>query len=95
MSTNFFEDFGIGKLKNGKAHIELDKDFLKIVTIDDEHPMLVFVQPYGPCNGLYVVRGKTGFDVIELNNGKSNIEFGWRVIAKRKGFEDKRLELAK
>mgnify|MGYP000191500637 CR=1 FL=1 len=89
------EDFGSGKLVNGRAHIELDPTFLKTVTINEEHPMQVFIQLYGDCNGVYVVRGKTGFDVIELRDGKSNVEFGYRVVAKRKGFEDKRFEFAK
>jgi len=28
-----------------------------------------------------------------LNNGKSNAHFTYRVVAKRKGYEDKRLEI--
>ncbi len=89
------EDFGSGKLVNGRAHIELDPTFLKAVTIDEKHPMRVFIQLNGDCNGVYVVKGKTGFDVIELRGGRSNVEFDYRVVAKRKGFENKRFEFAK
>ncbi len=88
----WFEDFGSGQLINGKSHIDLDSIFLQTVTISEEHPMKVFVQLNGDSNGVYVVKGKTGFDIIELNNGKSNVPFDYRVVAKRKGFENIRLE---
>jgi hypothetical protein len=88
----WFEDFGEGKLKNGSAHISLDKLFLETVTINTTYPMKVFVQIEGDCNGTYVIPGTTSFDVIELNNGTSNVPFSYRVIAKRVGYEDLRLE---
>jgi hypothetical protein len=89
---NWFEDFGEGELVNGKGHIELDSLFLETVTIDNAHSMKVFVQLEGDCNGVYVSKGATGFDVIELNNGDSNARFSYRVVAKRQGFEDNRLD---
>ncbi|MEO0114597.1 MAG: hypothetical protein ABIK93_03885 [candidate division WOR-3 bacterium] len=88
----WFEDFGEGQLKQGKADIQLDPTFLKTVTISEEHPMKVFVQLNDNCNGVYVKRGNTGFSVIELNNGTSNAHFTYRVVAKRKGYENVRLE---
>ncbi|MBC8232927.1 hypothetical protein H8E77_25575 [bacterium] len=91
---NWFEDFGEGQLVNGRAHIELDPLFLETVTINSQHPMKVFVQLNDDCNGVFVTRGNTGFDVIELQKGQSNAHFTYRVVAKRKGFEDKRLELS-
>ncbi|UCC80274.1 MAG: hypothetical protein JSW64_02630 [Candidatus Zixiibacteriota bacterium] len=89
---NWFEDFGEGQLQNGRAHIDLDALFLETVTINDTHPMKVFVQLEGDCNGVYVSKGSTGFDVIELNKGTSNAPFSYRVVAKRQGFEDRRLD---
>jgi hypothetical protein len=89
---NWFEDFGEGQLVNGRAHIELDPLFLETVTINSQHPMKVFIQLNDDCNGVFVKRGDTGFDVIELQKGQSNAHFTYRVVAKRKGFEDKRLE---
>jgi hypothetical protein len=56
--------------------------------------MKVFIQLNDDCNGVFVKRGDTGFDVIELQKGQSNAHFTYRVVAKRKGFEDKRLELS-
>jgi hypothetical protein len=88
----WFEDFGEGQLIYGKAHVELDSLFLETVTIDENHPMKVFTTLNDECNGVYVSRGRTGFDVIELDYGRSNARFTYRVVAKRKGFEDERLE---
>lgn len=87
----WFEDFGEGQLVNGRTHIELDPLFLQTVTINSQHPMKVFVQLEGDCNGVYVSKGTTGFDVTELKTGTSNVSFSYRVVAKRKGFEDRRL----
>lgn len=89
---NWFEDFGVGQLRNGKAHVTLDPLYQETVTIDQEHPMLVFVQLNDECAGVYVERGAGGFDVIELNGGTSNAEFSYRVVAKRRGFETNRLD---
>ncbi|MEO0097457.1 MAG: hypothetical protein ABIK78_05120 [candidate division WOR-3 bacterium] len=88
----WFEDFGEGQLRDGKADIQLDPTFLKTVTISEEHPMKVFIQLNDDCNGVYVKRGNTGFSVVELNNGKSDAHFTYRVVAKRKGYENVRLE---
>lgn len=86
----WFEDFGRGKLVNGKVHIELDEMFLETVFVDETHPMNVFIQEMGQSNGVYVVTGKTGFDVIEKNEGTSNIEFSYRIVAKRLNYQDHR-----
>lgn len=79
-----FEDYGVGQLANGKAHIDLDPIFAKNVTINDKHPLRVFIQLEGDCNGIYVTnKTQTGFDVIELNGGKSNVSFVYHVVANR------------
>ncbi len=91
----WFEDFGNGKLLNGRANVELDSRFLATVTVDEKHEMKVFVQLEDECNGVYVEKGTKGFNVVELANGKSNAAFSYRVVAKRKGYEDKRLDLLK
>jgi len=55
--------------------------------------MKVFVQVDDHrCEGVAVNRGSIGFDVRELREGTSNTRFAYRVVAKRKGFEDKRLD---
>ena len=90
---NWFEDFGEGKLNNGHCRIELDKFFLETVTINDQYPLRVFIQLEDNCNGVYVKKENTGFDVYELQSGTSNATFTYRVVAKRKGYEDLRLKL--
>jgi len=89
----WFEDFGSGRLVNGKCHIELDPLFLETVTIDADNPMKVFVQLKDDCKGVYVRTGDTGFDVIELQGGTSNARFDYRVVAKRKGYETRRMRV--
>jgi hypothetical protein len=89
---NWFEDFGESRLVRGHAHIDLDPLFLETVTINEANPMKVFIQLLDECNGTRVVRGQTGFDVIELHDGESDAAFMYRVVAKRKGFEEKRLD---
>jgi hypothetical protein len=50
---------------------------------------LVFVEPEGDCNGMYVTaKTATSFIVKELMQGTSNTSFSYRVAAKRKGFEN-------
>jgi hypothetical protein len=90
----WFEDFGEGQLKGGKALIELDPLFLETVTVDDRRPLKVFIQLKDDCNGVYVRPQATSFEVKELRNGNSSASFTYRVVAKRKGFETARLEAA-
>jgi hypothetical protein len=89
----WFEDFGEDRLVDGTCHVELDPLLLETVTIDAANPMHVFVQLHDPdCEGVAVNRGLTGFDVVELKGGVSDVSFSYRVVAKRKGFEENRLD---
>jgi len=89
---NWFEDFGSTTLTNGRAHVELDALFLETVTVDSRHPLKVFVQQTSgnPVN-LVVQKGTTGFDIV--GPAGSDISFDYRVVAKRKGFENLRLKV--
>lgn len=79
-----FEDYGIGQLVNGKAHITIDPIFSKNIKVSDEFPMKVFVQLEGECNGVYVTnKSATSFDVIELQSGNSNVKFSYSIVANR------------
>jgi hypothetical protein len=89
-----FTDYGSARLTNGRVHIVLDPKFLETVTIDDAHPMMVFVQANGETNGLYVEKHDTSFDVIERAGGTSDASFDYRIVAKRKGYESERLSPA-
>lgn len=80
----FFQDFGRGQLVNGKAHIDLDPIFTRNIIVNEQHPLNVFIQLEGDCNGVYVTnKTTTGFDVVELNGGNSNVKFTFFVNANR------------
>jgi len=53
--------------------------------------MHVFIQMEGSSNGVFVVKGQDGFDVIEEGRRSSDAAFSYRVLAKRVGYEDLRL----
>ncbi|MFO7613016.1 MAG: hypothetical protein R6W71_00070 [Bacteroidales bacterium] len=79
-----FMDFGIGQLINGFAHIPIDPDLSININVSENHPLKVFITPEGDCNGLYVTnKSATGFDVVEMQGGKSNIPFSWQIVATR------------
>jgi len=79
---NLYMDFGIGKLTNGFAEIKIDPILEKNIIVDDTHPIKIFIQPEGNCNGVYVSnKSAKGFQVIEMNNGKSNINFSYQIVA--------------
>ena len=93
---NWFEDFGEGQLVNGRCHIDLYPLFLETVTIDEANPMKVFVEVEAEyCNGVAIKRGLTGFDVNERHGGTTSSPFWYRVVAKRQGFESRRLDYCK
>lgn len=79
-----FQDFGTGELVNGTAHIDLEGLLTKVIRVDAKHPMKVFIQLEGECNGVYVTnKSARGFDVKELQGGKSNVPFTWQIVASR------------
>ncbi|HYU18121.1 MAG TPA: hypothetical protein VEQ11_05445 [Chloroflexota bacterium] len=90
---SWFEDFGKGRLANGRGEVKLDADFSTLVHGDDYH---IFLTPRGDSNGLYV-NGLTssGFEVREQKGGASSLDFDYRVVAKRKDIPAPRLEKVK
>lgn len=81
---NLFMDYGSGKLKNGKAHIDIDPTFSKNIVVDEKHPLRVIIQLEGDCNGVYVTnKSQSSFDVIELKGGNSDVPFTWFISANR------------
>ncbi|MEZ4874667.1 MAG: hypothetical protein R2793_04285 [Flavobacteriaceae bacterium] len=80
-----FEDYGIGTLSNGNAFITIDPNFSNNIIVDEKHPLKVFIQLEGDCNGVYVTeKTAQGFMVKELQNGTSNTSFSWHIVANRK-----------
>jgi hypothetical protein len=89
----WFEDFGQGKIENGRVTITLDPLFLETVTVGERHPLLVFVTPTSPMGAYHVEKTATSFTVV-LDDGRRDATFDWRVVAKRRGYEDERLASA-
>jgi hypothetical protein len=86
----WFEDVGGGQLTAGQAEIALDQLFLETVQIDEQHPLRVFVQLEGDCQGVFINKDTDSFTVRELQGGTSNTAFSYRVMAKRKHYADHR-----
>ena len=87
---NWFEDFGSGQLSDGVAAIHLDPTFAQTVNTGMDYH--VFLTPRGECEGLYVAETQAaGFTVRELHRGRSNVSFDYRIVARRKGYENVRL----
>ncbi|NNC86776.1 MAG: hypothetical protein HKN75_11930, partial [Bacteroidia bacterium] len=79
-----FQDYGIGQLVNGFAHIELDPIFAKNIHVDETHPLRVYIQPEGNCKGVYVLnKTKNSFEIRELDGGTSSITFSYMIVANR------------
>ena len=86
----WFEDYGSGQLVSGVATVNIDPAYAQTVNTGVEYH--VFLTPDGDCQGLYVTaRTATGFEVRELQQGRSNVAFDYRIIALRRGYETKRL----
>jgi hypothetical protein len=89
-SENWIEDFGSGTLAGGITTIRLEPHFAR--TINGKADYHVFLTPAGDCDGLYVAnRTATSFEVRELKSGTSSVQFDYRIVAHRKGFEAARL----
>ena len=89
----WFEDFGSGRLSGGVTTISLDSKFTQIVNLSSGYH--VFLTPEGDCKGLFVTsKTNHGFEVRELSGGKSSVEFDYRIVAHRNGYEAERLPVA-
>jgi hypothetical protein len=87
---NFFEDFGQGQLVNGEVTVTIDPVFAQTVNLSTTYH--VFLTPMGDC-GLYVAaKTLNSFTVRAMDGKQVNLAFDYRIVAKRAGYEDKRLE---
>src|SRR5208283_3232680 len=89
----WFEDYGSGQLGGGLAEVSFDSTFMQ--TVNTSIGYHVFLTPKGDCKGLYVAHETAnGFEVRELGGGGSSVEFDYRIVAHRKGYERTRLPAA-
>ncbi|MFN8525254.1 MAG: hypothetical protein U0821_19330 [Chloroflexota bacterium] len=83
------EDVGRARLANGAAHVDLDPSFAALIQSADYD---VFPVAYADSRGLYVTnRTASGFDVREQQAGTSTLDFGYRVVARRRDADRSRL----
>jgi hypothetical protein len=87
----WFTDYGFGRLEGGAAVVSIDPLFAQTVAMDE--PYHVFVQVYGNAEVYVSGRTATQFEV-HLRDGDPDVEFSYRIVAKRLGFEGDRLEPA-
>jgi hypothetical protein len=90
---NWFEDFGSGQIHGGRAEIRLAHDFRQTVTVSGTHPMKVFITPNERVGEWWVEKGTTGFTLM-APEAPDGAKFDYRVVAKRQGYEDLRLQPA-
>lgn len=83
-----FQDYGTAQLVNGRAVVQMDPKFSNNIEVSEDHPLKVFVQLEGECNGVYVTnKSATSFEVVELNGGTASIPFSYQIVATRKSTE--------
>jgi len=81
------QTYGTASLSSGKATIIFDPAF--IASVSSENPVVVTVTPLGRSNGVYLSEiSKSGFTIVENNDGKSNVDVNFIAIGKRAGFEN-------
>ena len=86
----WFEDCGSAKLVNGAAEIEIEPIFAATVNLDVEYH--VFLTPVGGWTSLYVEEKKPTSFTVKAADGAGDLAFDYRIMAKRRGYEDVRLE---
>lgn len=75
---------GKGTLNNGEAFIELDPNFLKMVSSNPDD-LVITVTPTSSSTGLYISeQNATGFRIKENQNSNGRVSFNWIVVATRK-----------
>jgi hypothetical protein len=87
----WFTDYGFGQLEDGTAIINIDPIYAQTVNLEEAYH--VFVQVYGDAEVYVSNRTPTQFEV-HLRDGDANVEFSYRIVAKRLGYEGDRLEPA-
>ena len=84
----YFEDVGRGKLENGKYIIRMDKKFLETVNTNIQYE----VQTWAYGNGNVWVNPDKMYPQYVVVEGTNDINFGYKIIAKQRGYENNRLE---
>lgn len=89
-SEVWFSDYGFGQLVDGGLVIFNDPLFAQTVNLNE--PYHVFLQAYGDAE-IYVSNRTAQSFEVRLREGDANVEFSYRLVAKRLGYEEDRLEI--
>ncbi len=81
----YYGDIGENETKNGLCQIDIDPIFAECVNLKNGYQ--VFLTPYGKGELFVLERFENCFVVCG-----DNMKFGWELKAKRRGFENDRLE---
>ncbi|MBN1889245.1 MAG: hypothetical protein JW850_14725 [Thermoflexales bacterium] len=86
----WFEDFGTAQLIDGEAVVTLEPVFAQTINLTETYH--VYLTPLGDC-ALYVAdKGPTTFTVRAMGGQTCSVAFDYRIVARRLGYEDTRLE---
>lgn len=84
----YFGDIGEGQTdSNGVAYVGIEKLFNE--TVNTSIPYQVFITAYGPGN-VWVEQRE--HDRFVVKSDRPNVKFGWEIKAKRRGYENTRLQ---
>lgn len=87
------EDVGSSRLNAGRSFVRLDPAFA--ATMSQAKPYMVFLTPHGSSRGMYVTNvSPNGFEVAENENGRSTLDFDYRIVGTPIGEESARLARA-
>jgi hypothetical protein len=89
---NWFEDFGSAQLVDGAVTVAIEPVFAQTVNLTEEYH--VFLTPLGDCSLYVSEKTSQGFTVKAIGGGTCSITFDYRIVAKRPGYENLRLETA-
>ncbi|MCJ8342910.1 MAG: phage tail protein, partial [Cetobacterium sp.] len=84
----YFGDVGRAKLKDGKYIIKMDKKFLETVNTNIQYE----VQTWAYGNGNVWVEPSEMYPQYVIVRGTNDIEFGYNIMPKQKGYENSRME---
>jgi len=87
----WFADYGFGQLQKGEAVVAIDPIYAETVNLKE--PYLVFLEEYGDAE-LYVAERTPEKFVVRAGRGDPEVQFGYRIVTKRLGYETERLERA-
>jgi hypothetical protein len=87
---NWFEDFGSAELVNGSVTVAIEPVFAETVNLNEDY--LVFLTPLGDCPLFVAEKTSRDFTVRAMGGLTCSIAFDYRIVAKRLGYENLRLE---